>query len=225
MTSGPCPLPHCRFCGECLQPCLQVPSPLCPLCRLPFDPKKVDKAAQVEKQLSSYKAPCRGCNKKVPHPKGLPGSRRGLFLKKFYLFLESREGWEREMERNIDVCEINTDWSPFTHTPARDWAPKPTCALTGNRTGDLSLCKTILSQLSHTSQGQKRVLSAWGPGSALQQRAGLFPFLLRTLQLCSAPPAQHEAFLDGPTSCPMLHPLHPTPLHFLAWALGCLYAL
>uniref|UniRef100_I3M3B8 RING-type E3 ubiquitin transferase n=1 Tax=Ictidomys tridecemlineatus TaxID=43179 RepID=I3M3B8_ICTTR len=55
----------CRFCGECLQPCLQVPSPLCPLCRLPFDPKKVDKAAHVEKQLSSYKAPCRGCHKKV----------------------------------------------------------------------------------------------------------------------------------------------------------------
>ncbi|KAH0500586.1 RING finger protein 166 [Microtus ochrogaster] len=53
------------FCGECLQPCLQVPSPLCPLCRLPFDPKKVDKASHVEKQLSSYKAPCRGCNKKV----------------------------------------------------------------------------------------------------------------------------------------------------------------
>nr|XP_027788914.2 E3 ubiquitin-protein ligase RNF166 isoform X1 [Marmota flaviventris] len=53
------------FCGECLQPCLQVPSPLCPLCRLPFDPKKVDKAAHVEKQLSSYKAPCRGCHKKV----------------------------------------------------------------------------------------------------------------------------------------------------------------
>eukprot|EP00070_Physeter_catodon_P027266 XP_028334160.1 RING finger protein 166-like [Physeter catodon] len=56
------------FCGECLQPCLQVPSPLCPLCRLPFDPKKVDKAAHVEKQLSSYKAPCRGCSKKVPQP-------------------------------------------------------------------------------------------------------------------------------------------------------------
>ncbi|ELR58764.1 RING finger protein 166, partial [Bos mutus] len=53
------------FCGECLQPCLQVPSPLCPLCRLPFDPKKVDKAAHVEKQLASYKAPCRGCSKKV----------------------------------------------------------------------------------------------------------------------------------------------------------------
>lgn len=43
-----------------------MPSPLCPLCRLPFDPKKVDKATHVEKQLSSYKAPCRGCNKKVP---------------------------------------------------------------------------------------------------------------------------------------------------------------
>lgn len=80
--SDPYPCP-CRFCGECLQPCLQVPSPLCPLCRLPFDPKKVDKAAHVEKQLSSYKAPCRGCNKKVPHPIGPPGAREtaagGLF--------------------------------------------------------------------------------------------------------------------------------------------------
>ncbi|KAL7979722.1 hypothetical protein Chor_004880 [Crotalus horridus] len=57
----------CRhtFCGECLQPCLQVPSPLCPLCRMPFDPKKVEKASIVEKQLSSFKAPCRGCSKKV----------------------------------------------------------------------------------------------------------------------------------------------------------------
>lgn len=64
----------CRFCGECLQPCLQVPSPLCPLCRLPFDPKKVDKATHVEKQLSSYKAPCRGCNKKVPACSGRPGA-------------------------------------------------------------------------------------------------------------------------------------------------------
>uniref|UniRef100_A0A8C5MNN9 E3 ubiquitin-protein ligase RNF166 n=1 Tax=Leptobrachium leishanense TaxID=445787 RepID=A0A8C5MNN9_9ANUR len=53
------------FCGECLQPCLQVTSPLCPLCRMPFDPKKVDKATNVDKQLSSYKAPCRGCSKKV----------------------------------------------------------------------------------------------------------------------------------------------------------------
>nr|XP_046205548.1 E3 ubiquitin-protein ligase RNF166-like isoform X3 [Oncorhynchus gorbuscha] len=53
------------FCGECLQPCLQVTSPLCPLCRMPFDPKKVDKSSSVEKQLSNYKAPCRGCSKKV----------------------------------------------------------------------------------------------------------------------------------------------------------------
>ncbi|XP_069037511.1 E3 ubiquitin-protein ligase RNF166 [Lepisosteus oculatus] len=32
---------------------------------MPFDPKKVDKSSNVEKQLSSYKAPCRGCSKKV----------------------------------------------------------------------------------------------------------------------------------------------------------------
>lgn len=34
---------------------------------MPFDPKKVEKASSVEKQLSSYKAPCRGCSKKVKH--------------------------------------------------------------------------------------------------------------------------------------------------------------
>ncbi|XP_047289534.1 E3 ubiquitin-protein ligase RNF166 isoform X3 [Homo sapiens] len=66
------------FCGECLQPCLQVPSPLCPLCRLPFDPKKVDKATHVEKQLSSYKAPCRGCNKKPSPASRYRGRRWGL---------------------------------------------------------------------------------------------------------------------------------------------------
>lgn len=54
-----------RFCGECLQPCLQVTSPLCPLCRVPFDPKKVERSGSVEKQLASFKAPCRGCSKKV----------------------------------------------------------------------------------------------------------------------------------------------------------------
>ncbi|KAJ8339947.1 hypothetical protein SKAU_G00345800 [Synaphobranchus kaupii] len=32
---------------------------------MPFDPKKVDKSSSVEKQLSSCKAPCRGCSKKV----------------------------------------------------------------------------------------------------------------------------------------------------------------
>lgn len=66
-AAGPLDAALCalRFCGECLQPCLQVPSPLCPLCRMPFDPKKVEKASSVEKQLSSYKAPCRGCSKKV----------------------------------------------------------------------------------------------------------------------------------------------------------------
>lgn len=54
-----------RFCGECLQPCLQAASPLCPLCRVPFDPKKVERSSGVEKQLASFKAPCRGCSKKV----------------------------------------------------------------------------------------------------------------------------------------------------------------
>ena len=53
-----------------VRPCRSLSSASVPLyykirSLLPFDPKKVDKAAHVEKQLASYKAPCRGCSKKV----------------------------------------------------------------------------------------------------------------------------------------------------------------
>jgi len=48
---------------------------------MPFDPKKVEKASSVEKQLSSYKAPCRGCSKKVKHSPAQPGAvRSGVLL-------------------------------------------------------------------------------------------------------------------------------------------------
>ncbi|XP_068455475.1 E3 ubiquitin-protein ligase RNF166 isoform X2 [Clinocottus analis] len=53
------------FCGDCLRPCLQVTSPPCPLCRVPFDPKRVQRCWSLEKQLAAHKAPCRGCSKKV----------------------------------------------------------------------------------------------------------------------------------------------------------------
>uniref|UniRef100_H3CFP4 Ring finger protein 166 n=1 Tax=Tetraodon nigroviridis TaxID=99883 RepID=H3CFP4_TETNG len=70
------------FCGECLQPCLQVTSPLCPLCRVPFDPKKVERSSSVEKQLASFKAPCRGCSKKIRRAALTSLSTVGLFFSK-----------------------------------------------------------------------------------------------------------------------------------------------
>ena len=60
----------------------------------------------------------------------------------FYLFIEREEGREKEIERETLMCERYTDW-PATQAGA----------LTGNRTGDLLVCRLALNPLSHTSQG------------------------------------------------------------------------
>ena len=70
------------------------------------------------------------------------------FLKKIlliYLFLE--RGRERESERNINV------WLPLTHPILGTWPETQACALTGNQTGDPSVCSPVLNPLSHTSHG------------------------------------------------------------------------
>ena len=71
-----------------------------------------------------------------------------FFFKKYfiYLFLERGKGREKERERNIDRL-------PLAH-PQRGTGPiTQGCALTGNRSTDLSLCRMTPNQLSHTSQG------------------------------------------------------------------------
>ena len=77
-----------------------------------------------------------------------------VFCKDFiYLFLERREGKEKEKERNINV------WLPLTWPPPRNLfylgpQPRPVpCA--GNRTGDSLGHRTVFNPLSHTRQGQK----------------------------------------------------------------------
>ena len=73
------------------------------------------------------------------------------FLKEFtYSFLEAGRGREKEKERNIDVR--NTKWLPLICAPMGTEPAAQVCPLTGNRTGDVSLCGMMFSQLSHTSQ-------------------------------------------------------------------------
>ena len=69
-----------------------------------------------------------------------------ILLKDFILlFLDRREGREKEKERNINV------WSLLQ---APHWA----CVLAGNRTSDPFVRRLALNPLSHTSQGTILIL-------------------------------------------------------------------
>ena len=75
-----------------------------------------------------------------------------LFFKDFmYLFLERGEGKLKERDRNFTV------WLPLLHPLLWTWPLTQACALTGNRTSDLLVCRSVLNPLNHTSQG----LSWW----------------------------------------------------------------
>ena len=64
-----------------------------------------------------------------------------------YFVLERGEGKEKERERNI------TAWLPLMRPLLGDWPATQACALTGNRTIDLSVCGKMPNPLRHTSQG------------------------------------------------------------------------
>ena len=83
--------------------------------------------------------------------KSLLGTSNISFFKKdfIYLFLERGEG----RERTINV-RGNINLLPLAHPQPGIWPATQACALPGNQTSDLSLCRTMPRPLSHTSQGQ-----------------------------------------------------------------------
>ena len=76
-----------------------------------------------------------------------------LFLQRFYFIFRQR-GREEERERNISV------WLPLTLPLLGTWPTTQACALTGNQTCDLLVCRLVLNPLSHTSQGSHILFSA-----------------------------------------------------------------
>ena len=71
-----------------------------------------------------------------------------MFLKIYlFVFLERGKGRENERERNI------IDGLRLTHPRLGTWPATWACALTRNRTSDLSVLRLALSPLSPTSQG------------------------------------------------------------------------
>ena len=72
-----------------------------------------------------------------------------LFFKRLfiYLFIDRREGREKERKRN-------NVWLPLMHPQLGTWPATQACALTGNRTSDPLLLRLVLNPLNHTCQGQ-----------------------------------------------------------------------
>ena len=60
-------------------------------------------------------------------------------------------GWKRR--RETSMCKRNMHLLPLPCPQLRTWPTTQACALTGNRTSNLSLCGTMPSPLNHTSQG------------------------------------------------------------------------
>ena len=77
-----------------------------------------------------------------------------LIFKIFYLFIFRERGGEGEREGENHPCEKE---SSFSWLPYMPWAGKePTtqaCALTGNWSSDILLCRRTPNQLRHTGQG------------------------------------------------------------------------
>ena len=75
----------------------------------------------------------------------------------FILFLEREGGREKAGEKHPCEREISIDCLPSVPWPGTEPATQAH-ALTGNQTGELSLCGTMPNQLSHTSQSNKWLL-------------------------------------------------------------------
>ena len=74
------------------------------------------------------------------------------FSFKVYLFIFRERGWEGERKGEKHWCKRETHITCPSYAPQLRTKPAPqTCALTGNGTGDLLVCRTLLH--CHSAQG------------------------------------------------------------------------
>ena len=86
-------------------------------------------------------------------PVASPSSSSSSFFN-IYLFIFGERGREGEREGEKYQCERETLTGCLFHAPHPGAEPTTrACALTGNQTSDISLCRMTSSQLSHTGQG------------------------------------------------------------------------
>ena len=73
-----------------------------------------------------------------------------IFLKDFIFFQRQEKGRQRSREESM--CERISIVDSYTH-PNKGLSSTQACALTGNQTDGLSLCRPPANQLSHTDTG------------------------------------------------------------------------
>ena len=76
-----------------------------------------------------------------------------MFKYFIYLFLDRREGKEKERERNINV------WLPLEHPLLGTWPTTEACALTGNQTGDPFVCRCCTQSTEPHQPGMFKTVS------------------------------------------------------------------
>ena len=70
-----------------------------------------------------------------------------IFLIRDFIYLFRERGREGERERNIDV------WLPLMCPQLGTWTTTQACVLTGYRTSNPLVRRSVLNPLSYTSQG------------------------------------------------------------------------
>ena len=88
------------------------------------------------------------CRWRITVPTYNPELVRVFLFKILFIFRERGRKWGRKRERNISV------WLPLVQAQLGTWPASQACALTGNRTSNLRVCRPALNPLSHASQGQ-----------------------------------------------------------------------
>ena len=87
-----------------------------------------------------------------------------ITLKQALLLLDPIDIWgkegEREGEKHV-TRERYIGRLPLTHPQLGTWPAIQACALTGNQTSGLLICRLALSPLSHISQGQTYTLKSY----------------------------------------------------------------
>ena len=69
---------------------------------------------------------------------------------------KGREG-ERGGEKYRCMHEKYINWLPLEHTQLGTWTTTQACALSGNQTSDLLVCRPVLNPLRHTARAVYKV--------------------------------------------------------------------